>query len=146
MAKLLATTLAVLLLAPASALGQGNPFGPIAPPQPAPPPIQEPEPPAPPQVDDQELSLVESLFLAGIAAALIGGVFILITRESGRFGRARRRERRGGPRGPKLDDRKRGAGAFRATGGHSAGSRGAGAPPPPPRKRQKPAKQKAKRK
>jgi hypothetical protein len=144
MKPLLAIAVAIALLAlggPAMAQ-TGDPFNPVDPSGPlTPPPEPEPPPQQPVAEDDDELGLTESLALAGIAALIIGAVFVAITREGRRMERRRRAHRgRKSRRGAAPADLHR-----RSTTAARAGATGerrseAKRPPPPPRKRRPKAK------
>ena len=138
-----AIAIALTLLAlPAPAVAQsGSPFGPIDPSGPVTPPPEPEPPPEPPssvEEDDGELGTTESLGLAGIAALIIGAVFVAITREGRRMDRQARRAHRkrrakGGGRPADLHRRATvGASAGRANGDRRTDAK---RPPPPPRKR-----------
>ncbi len=72
--------LAALLLAPAAALAQGDPFGPLpSAPQPAPEPVTTP---GTPTGDGGSLDTTESLLIAAAALVLIAGIATAILRDA----------------------------------------------------------------
>jgi hypothetical protein len=141
-----AIALTLLVLAAPATAQTGTPFGPLDSSGPVTPP-PEPEPPPEPQSsieeDDGELGATESLGLAGIAALIIGAVFVAITREGRRMDRRARRanRKRQAKRGGRPADLHRRA-TVGATAGRTNGDRRTDAkrPPPPPRKRRAKAK------
>jgi hypothetical protein len=141
MKRLLATAVAISLLAlaaPAGAQTQGgDPFGPLSQPP------AEPEAPEPaqPVEEDDGLGTGATLALAGIALLAIGAVFVAISREGRRMDKKARQAHRGrkSKRGARPADlHKR---STSATTGGSGDRRSQGKrPPPPPRKRRPKAK------
>jgi HAMP domain-containing protein len=139
MNRLVAIAIALLLALPPAAVGQtSDPFGPL-PSDPVPPEQPEPTPPPEPVDEDNDLGTAESLGLAGLAAIVIGAVFVAILREGRRIDRRARQAHRGrrGRRSARPTDLQRGTAATATAGEPRAGAK---RPPPPPRKRRAKAK------
>lgn len=133
LAAALAAPLAAAQTAPSPQPAPSNPFGPVTP---AAPPETQTEPAQVGRPEEDGLDGLQIVLMMGIAIALIGGVAVMIARDS--------RARRAGS--GKKQKRIRGTGrasASRPTGAAS-GKRPPGGPPPPPRKKAK-ARAKAKR-
>jgi hypothetical protein len=93
----LTTVLALLLLAPAGAVGQqggSNPFGPLPQNQPSPQEAPEPQPADPDSGDDDGLGGTAFWLIIGTTGALFAGIAIFITRDMRRSAGTKRKSRR----------------------------------------------------